>query len=102
MLPRLAATVSSTTAGISQALRVSGVNFRKQRMVSGTRVMRLTSLVISMLKKKETSTSAVTMPAALRLPAVRRPASTVKKPVRRMPAEMVMRPKSSPSVLKSI
>jgi len=53
MLPRLAAMVSRTITGIN-ACRWSAID--STRIVKGTKVIRATSLVISILKKKQRKT----------------------------------------------
>ena len=66
MLPRLAATVSTTTRVSTRSSRPS---IRNTSRVKGTKVMRVTSLVITMLQKKHSSTS--TADRLRRLPARR-------------------------------
>ena len=102
MLPRFAAMVSRTTAGISQFFRVLSGILSKQFSVRGTSVIRLTSFVINMLRKNAARTRTVTVPAIPLLPATRRPAMTENTPRLRTPAMTVIRQKRRPRVRKSM
>ena len=98
MLPRFAATVIMTTVKIEASAMPS---MRRTSRANGTKAMRETSLVTSMLARKGSRTSPITtlVPECRRATSAR-PAAW-KTPARESPAIVAMRQKSSPSVRTS-
>ena len=98
MLPRLAPIVSSTT---SFTIRSSLPVMRNTSIVKGTKVSSVTSLVMIMLEKKQSST--MTADSARRLPAFLRSTcpNRVNTPLDLSPATRIMRQKSRAMVRQS-
>ena len=99
MLPRLAATVCSTTTQMSS-------RFRSARIITatakGTKVMRATSLVMSMELKKHSPTRMIPMMRTLEAVLHRVWAMWVNSRARRRPETATMRQYSSARVRQSI
>ena len=98
MLPRFAAAVWSTTTRLRSPGRSARVN---TAAVKGTKVMRATSLVMSMEEKKLSSTSASPRRRTLRALPQRRSAMRENSPARVSPATTVMRQYSRARVRRS-
>ena len=99
MLPRLAARVWSTTKYNARSSRPTSPSTSR---VKGTKVMRDTSLVMSMEVKKGRSTSTREINRIRRLPASSFWASTAKRPQSWSPATTAIRQNSSANTRKSM
>ena len=88
MLPRLAATVCSTTTG---RMLLPSPAMPSTRMVKGTKVIRATSLVMNIEQKNGRSTRIRQSILRLRLPASRRAATAPKRWHSLMPATTAMK-----------
>ena len=98
MLPRLAASVWQTTTGTIRSLRFT---IRSSSRANGTKVIKATSLVISMLEKKHRRIRSCSSCLSEWIRSSSNSPSCRKKPMFWRPVVAVIRPKSRISVCRS-